>query len=60
MGYFKIFFASYIKMSETTNYQRNKGVILNRAKEYYKNNKEVLKKEEISIEKKRIKKKSKK
>ena len=32
------------KMSETTYYQRNKGVILNRAKEDYENNKEVLRK----------------
>ena len=29
-------------MSETSFYQRNKEVILNRAKECYKNNKEVL------------------
>ena len=30
-------------MSGTTHYQRNREVILNRANEYYKNNKEVLK-----------------
>ena len=30
-------------MSETTYYQRNRETILNRAKDYYKNNKEVLK-----------------
>ena len=30
-------------MSETTFYQRKKKTILNRAKEYYENNKEVLK-----------------
>ena len=29
-------------MSETTYYQRNRETILNRAKEYYKNKKEVL------------------
>ena len=29
-------------MSETTYYQRNKEVILNRAKGYYENNKELL------------------
>ena len=29
-------------MSETTYYQRNREVILNRAKEYYENNKELL------------------
>ena len=29
-------------MSETTNYQRNREVILNRAKDYYENNKELL------------------
>ena len=28
-------------MSEITYYQRNKDIILNRAKEYYKNNKEL-------------------
>ena len=29
-------------MSETTYYQRNRKVILNRAKDYYENNKELL------------------
>ena len=29
-------------MSETTYYQRNREVILKRAKDYYKNNKELL------------------
>ena len=29
-------------MSETTYYQRNREVILNRAKDYYQNNKELL------------------
>ena len=38
-------------MSEATYYQRNREVILNRAKYYYKNNKELLKREqEINIE----------
>ena len=38
-------FLLYIKMSENTNltyYQRNRDVILNRAKDYYENNKERL------------------
>ena len=29
-------------MCETTHYQRNREVILNRAKDYYENNKELL------------------
>ena len=29
-------------MSEKTYYQKNRNIILNRAKEYYKNNKELL------------------
>ena len=29
-------------MNETTSYQRNREVILNRAKDYYENNKELL------------------
>ena len=43
-------------MSKTTYYQRNKEVILNRAKEYYENNKERLRKQarnkyrELSVE----------
>ena len=40
------FFLSYIKMSENTNltyYQKNRDVIINRAKDYYKNDKERLK-----------------
>ena len=39
------FFLSYIKMSENTNltyYQKNREVILNRAKDCYENNKERL------------------
>ena len=31
-------------MSETTYYQRNREVILNRARDYYENNKELLRK----------------
>ena len=39
-------------MSETTYYQRNKDVILNRVKDYYESNKELLREREqkISIE----------
>ena len=39
-------------MSGTTFYQRNKEVILNRARDYYENNKEVLRErdQEINIE----------
>ena len=33
-------------MSETSYYQRNREVILNRAKDYYENNKELLRKQE--------------
>ena len=48
-------------MSETTYYQKNKDVILNRAKEYYKYNKDVLREKarskyrELSDEQKNIK-----
>ena len=44
-GVFYKFFLLYIKMSESadlTYYQRNRDVILNRAKDYYENNKERL------------------
>ena len=38
-------------MSEITYYQRNRDIILNRAKEYYKNNKELLQnKQKINID----------
>ena len=40
------FFLVYIKMSEITDltyYQKNRNLILNKAKDYYKNNKERLK-----------------
>ena len=33
-------------MSATTYYERNRDVILNRAKDYYKNNKEFLRERE--------------
>ena len=33
-------------MSETTYYQRNREAILNRAKDYYENNKELLRERE--------------
>ena len=33
-------------MSEITYYQRNRDIILNRAKEYYKSNKELLRNEQ--------------
>ena len=36
-------------MSETTYYQRNREVILNRAKNYYENNKELLREREQKI-----------
>ena len=47
-------------MSETTYYQRNREVILNKAKDYYENSKELLRErmQNISIEnylKKKIK-----
>ena len=47
-------------MSETTYYQRNRDVILNRAKDYYKNDKERLRndardKYRIYLKKKNIK-----
>ena len=39
---FFIFFLLYIKISNFTYYQRNRGVIVNRAKDYYENDKERL------------------
>ena len=47
-GVFYKFFLLYIKMSESaylTYYQRNRDVILNRAKDYYENDKERLRKQ---------------
>ena len=51
MVFYKIFykfFLVYRKMSEITDltyYQKNRNVIINKAKDYYKNNKERLKKQ---------------
>ena len=48
MAFYK-FFLLYIKMSENTNltyYQKNRDVMINRAKDYYKNDKERLKEQE--------------
>ena len=46
VGHYKCF-SLYLKMSETsTYYERNIEAILNRAKEYYENNKEILKEQE--------------
>ena len=42
-------------MSETTYYQRNGEVILNRAKYYYKNNKKLLRERERERERAKIK-----
>ena len=39
------FFLLYIKISELTYYQRNKYEIINRAKDYYKNDKKRLRKQ---------------
>ena len=39
-------------MSETIYYQRNREVILNRAKDYYENNKELLREREREREQK--------
>ena len=47
--YYKVFLL-YIKMGETTYYQRNREMVLNTAKDWYENNKEVLReKAKISI-----------
>ena len=40
-------------MSETTYYQRNREVILNKAKDYYENNKELLREREREKERER-------
>ena len=39
------FFKLIIRMSKLTYYQRNKDVILNRAKDYYENDKKKIKRE---------------
>ena len=41
----KFFFSLHIKMNNTTYYQRNRNVALNKEKQYYKNNNERLKKQ---------------
>ena len=42
--FYEFFFLLYIKMSViSTNYQRNPGMILNRTKDYYKHDKEKIK-----------------
>ena len=46
-------------MSETTYYQRNREVILNRAKDYYKNNKELLREREQKTNEENYRKKKK-
>ena len=46
-------------MSETTYYQSNREVILNRAKDYYKNNKQLLREREQKIKKENYLKKKK-
>ena len=40
---FSYLFFHYIKMDNATYYQRNREILLNRAKDYYENNKERLK-----------------
>ena len=45
------FYLHYIKIDETTYYQRNRETILYRAKDHYKNKKKILRsKQEINIE----------
>ena len=39
--YYKKFFL-YLKLGETTYFQKNRKKILNRAKDYYENNEEIL------------------
>ena len=44
VDYYKIFFIIYIKIDETTYYQKNNNreTVLSRAKDYHENNKELL------------------
>ena len=43
VSHYKFFYYIHIyKMGKTTYYQRYRGTILNTAKDYYENNKEVL------------------
>ena len=44
--FLKTFFSLCIKMDNTTYYQRNRDIALNKAKKYYKNNNKRLKKQE--------------
>ena len=46
MEFYKIYFHHMKNMSETTYYQKNREVILKRAKDYYENNKELLRERE--------------
>ena len=43
--FLKTFFSLCIKMDNTTYYQRNRDIALNKAKEYYQNNNKRLKKQ---------------
>ena len=60
VGHYKLFLL-YIKICEITYYQRSRKTILNRAKDYYQNEKEILRKKaknkyrELSEEEKNIK-----
>ena len=40
--HYNFFFSRYIKTNNATYYQRNREIILNRAKDYYENDKERL------------------
>ena len=54
-------FYSFTKIGETTYYQRNREIIVNKAKDYYQNNQEVLREKaknkyrELSEEEKNMK-----
>ena len=60
VDYYKKMFL-YIKLSEIAYYQRNRETVLNRAKDYYENKKDVLREKaknkyrELSVEEKNIK-----
>ena len=60
VDYYK-FCLLHLKMGQTTYYQKSRETILNRAKDYYENNKDVLREKakskcrELSEEKKNIK-----
>ena len=58
VGHYNFFFSLYIKMSERTYYQRNRDMILDRAKKYYEITKKHKKiKQQINIEIYQVKKK---